>query len=926
MMRHERLIITGMNALCVLLSGSPAGAQPTPALTGESDTPGLLTVEQAELYRLVKHFDFDERRLGNYQDTPMHWVQLRGEGLPALYANGRFDDDVGRRAAPSFRLDIATGNVAYEYRHLDLTVVPESDYSVVGHVRPAGLKFSAAFVAAYFVDRFGERIAGSERVSNLVRATGRDPEPWQTLEVDLPGEFPLAYALRLQFWILQDYVWRERDPHGIDPIVRRDVYATAWFDDFSVYRLPRVQLRLSNPAGLIRPGKPEEFILEVNNAASQPLRAELRVTDSVGRPRHTQVLDVPAMTRPADSAPDDSPTAPATARGLTLAMAQRSHMVAIRTAVPELTPGFYTAQLRLLSGSDALLKRTTRFTVLPELPTRTVRSPDIGVDLGRWEGGEIAGLRELLTTLSCGAIKVGIPTVGHLGGEERTSYFQQLSTLLQVLTEDRIDVTGVILTPPTTDSLGAGESTREFVARGGDWRELLSPILAHFGALLPTWQLGSEAIELRDAGQWRPADVERVRDLLGKFISIPKLAIPQPVTAVWPYKDDTISVWIPPNLPTRTLPAQLEFLVDVEASSCWLQLATSQRHNLSSSRRANDLARRVVLAKALGPGRVFLPAPFHVYRSGGQPTWQPTEDFLVLRTLFHYLAGKTAVVAMTPAPDTLAVIFQGADASCMIAWSWRQEPPAEPIELYLGANPRAIDIWGKPVPLEVTRGRTRVPVAPTPLIIDALNTPLAALQTSYRIAPTYVQVHDPEPRPVLTFRNPYAARLSGEVRLSPPRNWQIEPTVRSFQLEPGGTFAEPLTLILPPRQVAQVYKLDVRLRLHSPEQTELYFSESLTVGLRDIALETTAYWQGNDLLVEQSLRNLCEKPVNFTAFCDAPGRSRQEREFLEVAPGELSVQTYSFPTSRDLAGAKLRLGAQEIDGARRLNQFVEVPR
>ena len=73
-------------------------------------------------------FDFDERALGNYDDTPMYWEQLRGDGFPALYAKGRFDDQVGRDAAPSFRLDIATGNVAYEYRNLDLTVVPESDY------------------------------------------------------------------------------------------------------------------------------------------------------------------------------------------------------------------------------------------------------------------------------------------------------------------------------------------------------------------------------------------------------------------------------------------------------------------------------------------------------------------------------------------------------------------------------------------------------------------------------------------------------------------------------------------------------------------------------------------------------------------------------------------------------------------------------
>jgi hypothetical protein len=179
---------------------------------------------------------------------------------------------------------------------------------------------------------------------------------------------------------------------------------------------------------------------------------------------------------------------------------------------------------------------------------------------------------------------------------------------------------------------------------------------------------------------------------------------------------------------------------------------------------------------------------------------------------------------------------------------------------------------------------------------------------------------------VLTFRNPYDARLSGEVRLAPPGNWQIEPTVFNFLLEPGETLAEPLSLTLPPRQIAQIYNLDVWLKLHSPESAELHFPESLTVGLREIVLEGTAYWKGADLVVEQALHNLSHHAVSFTAFCDAPGRARQEREFLEVAPGQLATQSYVFPESRaDLVGTRLHMGVREIDGPRTLNQFAEVP-
>lgn len=925
MCRNVRLIITGLALLGVGLTAPTAPAQLGDTALDEQDERLRIGTAGAELYTRVRLFDFDERKLGNFEETPMHWVQLRGDGLPTLYAKGSFDEEVGHTAAPSFRLDIATGNVAYEYRNLDLTVVHQSDYFVVAYVRPAGLRFAAAFVAAYFVDRFGERIEGSQRISNLVRATGRDPEPWQRVQIDLPGEFPLAHALRLQLWILQDYVWRKPDPRDVDPIIRRDVHATAWFDELSVYRLPRVQLHFSNPAGLVLPGKQEEFILDVNNATSQALKAELGIIDSGGRVCHRQELDVPTATGPVSFTPPSATSATTGTGDLRLALDLEGSTAAVHAPVPKLAPGLYTGRLRLLGGSETLLERTSRFAVLPELPADDRLYPDIGVDIGPWQGGSIAGLRELLVALGCGAVKIGIPMAGALNSQEKSSYFQDLSQLLRALAENRIDATGVILVPPGEDYLAAEGSTRRLVASGEAWRQLFSPVLAHFGALLPTWQLGSEAIELRNGGRWQPADVERVRSHLCKFITIPKLAIPQRITALEPRQDDIVSVWVPADLPTRALPRQLDFLVDDDASSYWLQLAPPARGSLSPARLLDDLVRRVVLAQALGPQRVFLPAPFTLSRGSGQPAWQPTEDFLILRTLFRCLSGKHAVGAMTPAADTLAVVFEGTGSSCMVVWSWRETAPTEPVELYLGSQPQAIDLWGQPIPLKVVAQRTRLPVGPTPIIVKTLNTPLALLQASYRIAPTYVQVHKPEPRPVVTFRNPYDTRLSGEVRLTPPGNWQVEPTICRFLLEPGEIFAEPITLTLPPRQTAQGYTLDVRLTLHSPESTELCFPEALTVGLCDIGLDATTYWDGDSLVLQQSLQNLSGQPVNFTAFCDAPGYARQERFFSNVAPGEVSIQTYVFPNGRELAGTSLPIGVQEIGGKRSLNQFAEVP-
>ncbi len=926
MLDHTRLIKNVLALLCALPFVSVSVAQTrTPPVAGDFASRPILS-EQAELYTRVKHFDFDERKLGNYEDTPMHWIQQRGDGLPALYARGQLDDELGRTAAPSFRLDIATGNVGYEYRHLDLTVVPESDYSLVGYIRADKLKFAGAFVAAYFSDRFGEPIAGSHRVSPIVRATGRDPEPWQRVTVDLPGESPLAYTLRLQFWILQDSAWRGPDPRQIDPIERRDVYASAWFDDFSIYRLPRVNLRLSNPAGLVGPGCREDIVVDVNNATSQPLQLALTVRDENGRPHHTKRFEVQPMISPSDFVPDDSPTTRATSGGeLTLTALEQRQGAAVHEPLPDLAPGFYSAELCVLGGEKPLLTRRTNFAVLPPLPGVDLRYLDLGVDLGLWHRSDVAGLTGLLGGLGCGAIKIGVPMVGDIEGHEKNAYFRQLGALLRGLAENRIDVTGVMLVPPSTTETESDNSARELVASGDEWRELFGPILARFGALLPTWQLGAEAIELHGAQLWKPADVDRVRRHLRTFVSIPRLVIPQPITAVSPPGDDIRSVWVPSNLPTRTLPRVLDFLVGDNTASCWLQFAASTDRDLNEARRISDLARRLVLAKALGPGRIFVPAPFELSDRGGQPAWQPTKDYLVYRTLFHYLSGKTAVMATTSTPNALAIIFQGPDSSCLIAWSWQESAAAEPVQLYLGPNPHAVTLWGKRRPLEVKEGRTQIPVGSTPLILDSLHTPLALLQTSYRVHPTYVQLHTREPRPIVTFRNPYDQPLTGEIRLTPPGDWQVMPVQQRFTLAPGEVFTEPLTLTLPPRQIAQTHNLDVHLILHTPEAAELHFPESLIVGLRDVGLDALVYWEGSDLILKQSLMNLSDKTVSFNAYCDPPHRAREERFFNKVAPGEIAEQTYVFPNARYLAGRRIPMGIVEIDGPRHLNQFAEVP-
>lgn len=918
---HHRLITT-----VFLLSAVATAAGQTERSAGGAGVLARTTgLQDGEFYRLVRQFDFDERPLGNYEDTPMHWVRLRGEGFPG-FARGVLDDHVGHTAPPSFRLSIQTGNVAYEYRNLDLAVAPESDYIIVGHIRAQGLVHARAFLAAHFVDRFGVRVPGSERVSEMVRATGDDDEPWQRVSLSLSSHTAGAYALRIQLWILQGYVWKLVDPDEVDPIVRRDVFGTAWFDDIQVLRLPRARLRFSNPGGLVAPGREEAFILELNSTVAQQLRAELAISDEDGRPVFREVLDIPTE-RPGVPPPTrNGRLGRAREEAYTLASHAERARTALRVPVPPLPPGLYDARMQLRGASESLLERTVRFAVLPELDAPPAVAGGFGVDLGLWRSADVDGPVELLTQLGCGAARVGVPLSQDLAPADDGGRLFEISNLVRTLAQARIESTGVILATDIPAALDTSATWR-LVEQDRNWRTRLSPVLAHFGGLLPTWQLGRERGELRSGGGWTAEAVSELRGHLRRFVTLPRLVIPQPITDPEPLEGDIASVWAPALLSARNLPYALDFLADAPLSArYWIALEGPRAQDGPRLWRQIDLARRIVLAAALNPERVFVEAPMRQVDDGVQALWQPDEYYVPVRTLMHHLADKRCTYAMTPEPSTIALIFGDGHGGRMVLWTWRETPLEEPLSLYLGGAPAAQTIFGQRVPIRVVDGRAQVPVGPVPLIVSDFDPPLLRLQASYRLSPNYVEVHTSKPHPVLSFENPYDTRIQGRVRMAAPESWRVEPDEFTFVLEPGERLEQPLTLTSPPRQVASTYELRTRIQFSGPRDAELDFREPITLGLRDLLFDIHTFWIGDDLVVEQSLRNISSEIVHFSSYCQAPNRPRQERFFLEVQPGQSQVQSFVFPAARELAGANLYVGIEEIHGQRWLNRLVHVPR
>ena len=767
----------------------------------------------SEHFKRVKLFDFDERP-ENYYDVPMHWARLTGDGLPA-YSEGVFDDDVGHDAPPSFRITTAMENVAFEYSYPDLDVIPGADYLVIGYVRTAGVRHSRAFIEAHFVDRFGERISDSVRISDLTQSADEPGGEWRRVEIALEGTYPRAASLRLRVMLLQRYVWHDAPADAIDPIVNQDIQPTAWFDDIAVYRLPRAEMWVSELGGVVTQGRDAALIVKVHNAADAELSADLNVRDRNGERVLVDELTVaPHLTEP------------------------------FEVTLPELPVGGYSADLQLRSGTQPLLSRRLRFAVVQDFDRESRPHDDFGVTLGPRRVYDVDSLATLLRQLETGLVQVSVPMVGPLDSEDRRDYFAELDAVMRDLRASRVTLGGVMMSPLALYDRHLATPTRQMVAGSNlRWRELVNPVLAQLaGGPLSAWQLGAADIEAA-AAPWTPALVADVEAQLGRFTSLPRVVVPQSLLDGGTSDTRERCYWADGSIPTRVLPRYLDFLVARAAAPRWVFVDPAETAGLSHREQLADFARRVVITKALDPDHLLVAAPIELSRASGAARWQPTDKYIVLRSLLHHLGGLHGVGAVALDYDGVALVFAGARESVMVVWTWRSTPQEVPVDLYLGTNPEMVDLWGERSSVPTRDGRAYFHLTPEPRFLVNVEAPLALLQASFDVSPRYLQIHTLEPRPVIHFRNHYDQPLTGTALITPPEDWYVEPQLVEFTLPPGEALDQELQMTVPHRQVATSRDVAVRITTESPKPAELDFVIPFEVGLKNVLADASAWWR-----------------------------------------------------------------------------------
>jgi hypothetical protein len=902
---HKRSVVlcAGMTVLACLISMTPVWGQSRPAMSTDASKDVTLPVDRPEIAgrRIVKFFDFDERHLGNYDTLPMYWEKHSAEGFPT-WLEGGFDEKVGHRSPPSFKLEINSGSIGYHYMGRDIAVRASSDYLVVAWVLTKELDSARAYMSASYLDRKGRPISGTEQFSEFVGETDGQNE-WTPLIVGLSGNAQLARYIGISLWLTQARIW-DKSPRPMRWIEREDVHAAAWFDDIAVYRLPRVLLRTTQPGNIFVGREVPTLTIELNDPDGLNLQAELVLSNA-----DREVLDRRPVKIDAGSA--------STAR---------------QFAYEELDVGWYQADLRIsTTDGDPLLHRRLTFVKVSEL----VSTPG---DVGRRFGTilddvsvELAeGQSQLLQHLHLEAVKMPVWRVQNAAGNEQDTS-NGLDWYLERIAKTRADPIGLMLDDRPEGWAGLESTVRTMLDIFSDdpagWRPLIAGTWSRYAGLIHVWQVGADG----DRAFYEDDRIETVmgtlRQEMRKLMAAPFLAStasanvePKPGKIA-----DYESINIPATIPPEDIERHIKPFLKDGPERIW---ATIQPPSMEYPRmqRLSDLSRRLAETYFQNIGFLFMPACWDVQSRLLRAQVDPREDYIIFRTVADMLGATTPLAETTINGQARCLVFSRSGTSVLFVWDDEAPPEGYEHVLLLGEGAEQVDLWGRRKPLPWIGRKQVVRIGPVPTFITDASTWLLRFREELRLEPALIEFDDRSCERDVVFENTYHEPISGLVRLVAPPLWEVRPNRFPFALQPGEVLRQRVRVGFPINAEAGITAIVAEFDLDADQRYRITSPAWFELGLKDIDVEAAVYRLGDLVIVRQVLTNRTDGLINFEGQLVAPGHPRQVRRFLKVPPGQTIGKEFHLPDASGLAGQRVRVALKEMgQGSRCWNRVFVVP-
>jgi len=906
--------------------------------------------------RIVKSFDFEEIKLGNFEATPMFWSKVTGRGFPA-YSAGAFDHTVfhsGENGGnTSFKMRTVGGSVAYRYDPPPanrIPVAPNSDYYIIAFARTDKLEHARADLAAWFTDDKGQLLLDTETHSQPYKA-GDDAstnDAWQVLYIHLPtppetGDGPpQPRFLAIQAGLLQPQQQAENtNPLGRFALYQQDIEGSAWFDDIVIFQLPRIGITVHKqatspaPAGMFGGGEKIDLDMLVSDVRNRSLPGTAAASAPSSAPSNAPASAPAAPGSPllvrlklaaADGTPVDATEFQANAR--------LDEPWTHRYTHSPLPGGLYTATMEVFDPSAAssplVANRQVQFLCLPAA-TETAHplSPEFGVDVTRWNHS--ATWQDLPSlAIQTGAGLLQLPAWrGEMDDEALTRRDAPLDALLATLQRRNIRTLAAFseLPGPIAAQMNPESRTSLLALNNADpkiWQSAISFPLTRYVNRIDFWQLGSPDDPfsglLPDSGDPRTAPatapatpdraqipiVEQSATLYGKLSGPMMSLLPQPGLMIpWnalfefhpeQFPHAELDLRIPAVVKPAQIPAYLGNFQNA-GRPLFVQLDGLPANESRRADRLADFAERLVYSRSAKtpPDAVLYPA-----RPG-----KPDELLLVYRTMIHALGQSNYVGEITPGPGMHAFLFEKPGDSSIVIWSDAAGETA--LDLPLGSDPRSTDLLGNPRALAIDPATqlTHLNVTSTPQVIENVDPRPLQLTASFALASSRLpagvgSIHDE-----VLLSNPYPEQLAGTLRLSLPPHWTADPDNFPISLSPGSNVRLPLELSYPFSETAGVKHVTGQLHLdpgNPSGQNKFDLSAPVSVGSDLIEMEAFCFVQEDgDILLQQVITNTSSTPLNAQAYALVPGFPREQRYVVGLAPHQTTIKRYTFSPSEYIA-------------------------
>jgi hypothetical protein len=572
----------------------------------------------------------------------------------------------------------------------------------------------------------------------------------------------------------------------------------------------------------------------------------------------------------------------------------------------------------------------------------------------------------------------GKPPVAPAPTKQAPDRIEPLVSFSDRLGSAGVRLVGELLPPPVDAAIGPIKenllAVEAFSRDPKTWFSSIEPILARLATEIRCWQIGDD----RDPG-WTSCDdlsavvtpVKAALDKIGQDLDVGiawNFAAPLPVldrsVAGTRHVRSANGITKSPlaflALPCDSTATEVELAARLDATKSarvqrWLSMDALPQAGHTADDRIAHLVGRMITAKIHGAEGIYFAHPFDAERGLVGRDGSPSDLFLPWRTTALTLGGAPYAGDIDLAGGSQIHCF--GNHGKYVGVLAGAEPKQEAV--YLGNNLRCRDLAGnsndcKPTidkglrsespvrqvgwtsesvslkndgpggPSYTPTPRSLIEVQRLPVFLTGLDGPVTEWQLNVAFVPRSLPSIPLSESPIaLQMKNTQQRAVSGRVRITPPRNWYVEPATAEFRIEPGKGWKLPLKVALPNDVLGgrQMVTLEFEIQSDRFEHFTMYRPIEVTLG--DVAMDAhAALTERGDLEVRQTLSNQGKRSVGFRCNLIAPDRRRQSAEVI-LQPSAKSNFVYRLPEGQELLGKPLWLRAEEIDGPRVLNYRLE---